>query len=131
MYEKPDKEAILRLIAESPRPLTKRDIVSAFGIRGDDRRDIKDMLRDLEADGEIVKTRGQEYTVPKGLPSVAVIEVTEIDIDGDVFAKPAEWNEGTQGEVPKIEIVPDKKGAPALKEGDRVLASLRRFSDKL
>ncbi len=131
MYEKPDKEAILRLIAESPRPLTKRDIVSAFGIRGDDRRDIKDMLRDLEAHGKIVKTRGQEYTVPKGLPSVAVIEVTEIDIDGDVFAKPAEWNEATQGEVPKIEIVPDKKGAPALKEGDRVLASLRRFSDKL
>jgi len=130
MYEKPDKEAILRLIAESPRPLTKRDIVSAFGIRGDDRRDIKDMLRYLEADGKIVKTRGQEYTVPKGLPSVAVIEVTEIDIDGDVFAKPAEWNEATQGEVPKIEIVPDKKGAPALKEGDRVLASLRRFSDK-
>ncbi|HEU4838876.1 MAG TPA: RNB domain-containing ribonuclease [Micavibrio sp.] len=132
MYEKPDKEAILRLIAESPRPLTKRDIVSAFGVRGDDRRDIKDMLRDLEADGEIVKTRGQEYTVPKGLPSVAVVEVTEIDIDGDVFAKPAEWNETTQGEVPKIEIVPEpKKGHPALKEGDRVLASLRRFSDRL
>lgn len=131
MYEKPDKEAILRLIAESPRPLTKRDIVSAFGIRGDDRRDIKDILRDLEANGEIVKTRGQEYTVPKGLPSVAVIEVTEIDIDGDVFAKPAEWNEATQGDIPKIEIVPDKKGSPALKEGDRVLASLRRFSDRL
>lgn len=132
MYEKPDKEAVLRLIAESPRPLTKRDIVAAFGIRGDDRREIKDMLRDLEADGEIVKTRGQEYTVPKGLPSVAVIEVTEIDIDGDVFAKPTEWNESTQGEVPKIEIVPEpKKGHPALKEGDRVLASLRRFSDRL
>lgn len=132
MEEKPDKEAVLRLIAESPRPLTKRDIVSAFGIRGDDRRDIKDILRDLEADGEIVKTRGQEYTVPKGLPSVAVVEVTEIDIDGDVFAKPAEWNETTQGEIPKIEIVPEpKKGHPALKEGDRVLASLRRFSDRL
>ena len=132
MYEKPDKEAILRLIAESPRPLTKRDIVSAFGIRGDDRRNIKDMLRDLEADGEIVKTRGQEYTVPKGLPSVAVVEVTEIDIDGDVFARPTEWNEATQGEVPKIEIVPEpKKGHPGLKEGDRVLASLRRFSDRL
>ena len=53
----PDKDAILRLIAESPSPLSKRDIVQAFGIRGDDRRDIKDMLRDLEAEGAIIKTR--------------------------------------------------------------------------
>jgi len=128
----PDKNAVLRFIADSPVPLSKRDIVSAFGIRGDDRRDIKDILRELEAEGAIVKMRGQEYTVPKGLPSVAVIEVTEIDIDGDVIAKPAEWNVELQGEMPRIEIVPEpKKGHPALKEGDRVLASLRRFSDKL
>lgn len=130
--QRPDKSAILRLIADSHTPLTKRDIVAAFGIRGDDRRDIKDLLRELESDGLIVKTRGQEYTVPKGLPSVAVIEVVEIDIDGDVFAKPVEWNVELQGEMPKIEIVPEAgKGHPALKEGDRALAALRRFSDKL
>jgi ribonuclease R len=129
---KPDKDAILRLIAGSHSPLTKRDIVAAFDISGDDRRDIKDALRELEADGLIVKMRGQEYTIPKGLPSVAVIEVVEIDIDGDVIAKPAEWNEELQGPTPKIEVVPEpKKGHPAMKEGDRALASLRRFSDKL
>ncbi len=128
----PDKDAILRLIAEASSPLTKRDIVQAFGIRGDDRRDIKDMLRDLEAEGAIVKTRGQEYTVPKGLPSVAVVEVYEIDIDGDMFARPTEWNEAIQGPAPKVEIVPDhKKGHVGLKERDRVLVALRRFSDKL
>lgn len=127
----PDKDAILRLIAESPSPLSKRDIVQAFGIRGDDRRDIKDMLRDLEAEGAIIKTRGKEYTIPKGLPSVAVVEVYEIDIDGDVFARPTEWNEQFQGPTPKIEIVPDAKGHATLKEKDRALVSLRRFSDKL
>ncbi len=130
--ERPDKAAILRVIADAHTPLTKRDIVSAFGIRGDDRRDIKDLLRELEDEGLIVKTRGKEYTVPKGLPSVAVIEVVEIDIDGDVFAKPVDWNVELQGEMPKIEVVPEHgKGHPALKEGDRALASLRRFSDKL
>lgn len=128
----PDKDAILRLIAEASSPLTKRDIVQAFGIRGDDRRDIKDMLRDLEAEGAIVKTRGQEYTVPKGLPSVAVVEVYEIDIDGDMFARPTEWNETVQGPPPRVEIVPDhKKGHVGLKEKDRVLVALKRFSDKL
>ncbi len=127
----PDKAAILNLIAQSPVPLTKRDIVDAFEIRGDDRRDIKDMLRELEADGAIVKSHGKEYTVPKGLPSVAVVEVYEIDIDGDMFARPTEWNEDLQGPAPRVEIVPDAKGHAPLKECDRVLVSLRRFSDKL
>lgn len=132
MTDTPDKNAILRFLADSPTPLTKRQIVQAFDIKGDDRRDIKDALRALVEEGSIVKLAGQEYAVPRGLPSVAVVEVYEIDIDGDVFAKPTEWNEEIQGPAPKIEIVPDsKKGHVALKERDRVLAALRRFSDKL
>ena len=128
----PDKQSILALIAEASYPLSKRDIVQAFGIRGDDRRDIKDALRELEADGLIIKTRGQEYTVPKGLPSVAVCEVAEIGLDGDVFARPADWNTEMQGNPPRIEIVPDpKKGHVGLKIRDRALVALKRVSDKL
>ncbi len=132
MTDTPDKNEILRFIAASPTPLTKRQIVQAFDIKGDDRRDIKGALRELLEEGQIVKLPGQEYAVPKGLPSVAVVEVYHIDIDGDVFAKPTEWNAELQGEAPKIEIVPDhKKGHASLKEGDRALCALRRFSDKL
>lgn len=131
MTDTPDKNTILRLIADAPSPLSKRDIVDAFDIKGDDRRDIKNALRELVDEGSIVKLPGQEYSIPRGLPSVAVIEVYEIDIDGDVFAKPVEWNAEIQGPHPVIEIVPDaKKGHVALKEKDRVLAALRRFSDK-
>lgn len=132
MNEKLDKDSILRLLMEAHSPLTKRDIMQAFGIKGDDRRDIKDFLRELEEDGAIIKTRGKEYTIPKGLPSVAVVEVYEIDLDGDMFAVPVDWNEERQGPAPKIEIVPDgNKGRPALKEKDRVLVRLKRYSDKL
>ncbi|MFA5593479.1 MAG: ribonuclease R [Micavibrio sp.] len=132
MDEKPAKDALLRLIAESPVPLSKRDITAAFRIKGEGRRDIKDILRELLEEGLIVKARGQEYTVPKGLPAVAIVEVVEIDLDGDVFARPADWNAELQGPPPRVEIVPDeKKGHPAMKEGDRALVSLRRFSDAL
>ena len=127
-----NKDLILQLIAKSARPLSKRDIVDALGIKGDDRRDVKEMLRALEADGAIVKLRGQDYTIPKGLPSVAIVEIYEIDIDGDVFAHPVEWNTELQGDTPKIEIIPDeKKGHASLKERDRALVSLKRLSDKL
>ncbi len=66
--ERPDKAAILRVIADAHTPLTKRDIVSAFGIRGDDRRDIKDLLRELEDEGLIVKTAARNTPCPKGCP---------------------------------------------------------------
>jgi ribonuclease R len=130
MSKIPPKDEIVRLIAESATPLTKREIVRAFNIKGDGRVLLKDLLRQLENDGAIVKQPGQAYAVPSGLPSVAVVEVSEIDIDGDVFARPVEWD-AALGEPPRIEIVPDKTGHPGLKEGDRVLAALRRFNDKL
>ena len=127
----PRKETLFRHIAESPQPLTKRELVRAFDIKGDDRRILKDMIRDLEDSGQIAKGPGQKYSVPDSLPAVTVIEVTEIDIDGDAFAKPAEWNEEAQGPTPRIEIVPGKKGHPPLKEGDRALAALKKYTDKL
>lgn len=127
----PDKDAIFRLIAGSPVPLTKREITRAFGIKGDDRVDIKNALRDLETEGLIVKQPGQVYSVPKGLPPVSIVEVYEIDIDGDVFARPVDWNETTLGPAPRIEMMPDKGGHPALSVQDRVLARLKRLSDKV
>lgn len=131
MTKLPDKASILRLIAESPTPLTKREITAAFHVKGDeDRRIIKDTLRELEAEGAIIKQPGQEYAVPEGLPSVSIIEITDIDVDGDVFARPTEWHDA-QGPAPKIEVVPEKKtGHPTYKQGDRVLARMQRRSDK-
>lgn len=127
----PDKEAVLRLILESPVPMTKREIVAAFGVKNDDRILVKDILRELEREGAIEKQPGQEYAVPRGLPSVVVAQVYEIDVDGDVFAKPVDWNEAA-GEIPRIEIVPDdKRGHPSLKENDRALVRVKRITDTL
>jgi len=131
MIPVPDKEKLLRYITESPVPLSKREIMTAFKISGDDRRIIKDLLRELETEGLIVKQPGGDYATPEGLPSVAIIEIDDIDIDGDVFAHPVEWND-VQGPAPRIEIIPDAgKGHPAVKIGDRVLARLKRYSDRV
>lgn len=121
---------ILDFIKDSPTPVTKRDIARAFGIKGGDRRvALKQILKKLEKSESIIKQAGGVYTVPEGLPAVAVVEVTDIDIDGDVFAKLTEWDEESQGSQPRIEMMPEKKGHPALAIGARVLASLSRITD--
>ncbi|MAE52408.1 MAG: ribonuclease R [Micavibrio sp.] len=121
---------ILDFIKTTPTPVTKRDIARAFGIKGGDRRvALKQILKKLEKDESIIKQAGGVYTIPEGLPAVAVVEVTDIDIDGDVFAKLTEWDEESQGSQPRIEMMPEKKGHPALGIGARVLASLTRVTD--
>ncbi len=124
------RDGILRFLSESPTPLTKRELASAFDITGDGRIILKDMLRELEAEGAIVKQPGQAYAVPLALATVGVIEITDIDTDGDLLAKPTEWDEPTQGDLPRIEVMPDKKGHADMGPGDRALARLKRINDK-
>lgn len=131
MTSSPSSEDILDILAQSDKPLTKREIMRAFGIKGDDRRDVKEQLRALEKDGKITRQPGQTYALPEALPAVIVVEIADIDIDGDVFARPVDWNEERQGKPPCIEIVPDKKGHPALKERDRALVRSKKLSAKL
>ncbi len=120
-----EKEQVLRFLADSGTPLTKRELARAFGIKGDDRTDFRDLLKSMEEEGLVVRLPGKEYAVPEGLPSVAIIEITGIDIDGDLFARPVQWDEN-QGAPPRIEVKPEKKGHPSLAARDRVLARLIR-----
>lgn len=66
----------------------------------------------------------RRFDRPPVLPPVAVVEVSGIDIDGDVFARPEKWDEFRHGAPPRIEIVPGEKGHPALAVGDRALVRL-------
>ncbi|MGH1402681.1 MAG: ribonuclease R [Alphaproteobacteria bacterium] len=121
------KEALFEFIKSSNKPLTKREIARAFGIKGGENRvALKQILKSLEKDGSITKQPGGVYSAPDGLPPVAVIEINEIDLDGDVFAKPLEWNADLQGDAPRIEIIPDKKYFKNVREGSRALCRLSR-----
>ncbi len=124
----PTKEDIVNFIRYIGEPVSRKFIADNFSIKGDDRRNLRNMLKDLENSGTIIK-QGKEYLIKNRLPSVSVIEITEIDIDGDIFAKPTDWDEDIQGSFPIIEVMPDKKTYAQLKEKDRVLARLTYISD--
>jgi ribonuclease R len=126
-----EKPEVLKFIQSSPRAVSKRDIANAFGIKGGDRRvALKQILKQLEKDGIIIKQPGGDYSVPDGLPNVTVVEIISITVDGEIHATPLEWNEELQGKKPKIEIMPDKKHFPVMKEHGRALVRLKRVNDK-
>ncbi len=123
----PTKEQVAEFIRESPAPVGKREIARAFQLSGEDRIALKQMIRELAAEGLIERGRGRRVAAPEALPAVALVQVTEIDLDGEVLAAPVNWRE--EGPPPVITMAPERRGHPALAPGDRVLARLQRLPD--
>ncbi len=122
--------AILEFIKSSPHPVNKREIAQALRLKGVEQRvELKQFLKQLVKDGAISKLKGGAYSAPDGLPEVCILEVSAIDVDGDVLGKPVEWNVDVLGDPPRIEVTPDKKGHPALAVGDRALVRLTLGED--
>ena len=117
MKQIPSKDEILQWISDHPTKAAKRDIAKAFDIKGAQRIDLKRILRELEDEGRLTK-RKSSYRDAEDLPPVSVLEITGVDNDGDLFARPLEW--GGEGVEPVI-LMSLRAGDPALGKGDRIL----------
>jgi len=120
MVQIPSKEEVLKWISDNPALTSKRDIAKAFGLKGSARIDLKRVLRELEDEGHLEK-RGRSYRDPDRLPPVAILQVTGPDADGDLFARPLEWQ--GEGPEPRVLVIP-RESDPALGAGSRILARL-------
>ena len=126
MAQIPSHADILEWIRAHPEKSSKRDIAKAFGIKGAARIDLKQMLKELEAEGHLMQRR-RRFNDPNSLPPVSVLQMLGPDSQGDMFAVPLEW-EGT-GHLPKI-LMRSRQGDPALGQGDRLLARLTPVPDE-
>ena len=126
----PSREAVLSFIRSSTTPVGKREIARAFRLSGSAGREwLKGLLKELEADGAVERGRGKRLAPPDALPAVGVLEVTGIDTDGEVMARPLTWD--TDVPPPRIVLTGEAKGHPALSPGDRALCKLSRVTDGL
>ena len=122
----PSKAEVLDWISANPTETSKRDIARAFGIKGNGKIDLKRILKELEAEGHLEK-RKKSYRDPEHLPPVSVLMINAPDKDGDLFARPMEWQ--GQGAEPVILVIP-RASDPGLGEGDRILARLTSVQDQ-
>ena len=123
----PSKQDILDFLKSSTAKPGKREIARAFGVKGNDRIALKELLRSMTDDGLIAGSR-RELVRPGIVPHVTVIDIVERDRDGEFIARPANWDEA-HGAAPRILIVKDKRDTgPAAGIGDRVLARVTERS---
>ena len=125
MEKIPSKAQILQWIADNPTQTAKRDIARAFGIKGGVARiDLKQLLREMENDGALAK-RHRSYRDAAALPPVSILQVLAPDAQGDLWARPLEWD--GEGAEPRILLI-TRPSDPAMAEGDRILARLNEVT---
>ena len=88
--ELPTRQQIIAFIEESPRRVGKREIARAFKLHGEDRGWLNGVLKALKDEGLL--EGGRRRGARKGhLPEVAVIEISHVDMDGEVVCRPSAW----------------------------------------
>ncbi len=118
----PSREAILEAMAERPDLDGKRDLAKYFGIHGDMRTPFKVLLKELEGEGHIARTRKQIRRTAT-LPQVTALDIpTDADPD-NLHAYPAEWNEA-EGEKPRVAVIVTGNARVVPAPGDRILARI-------
>ena len=118
----PDRDTLLAYIREQGEP-NKAGIASAFGLKGADRRALREMLTALEAEGALGKRGRRGFAEAGAFPEVGVVDVVGKDTDGELLVKLVKGEE-----TPVVTLAPGKEagtGAPGM--GDRLLVRFNQL----
>ena len=122
----PDRDQLLEFIKNATGPVKRKELADAFGLRADERQELRSLLKALVAQGLIEIDRAKHYRLASGLPSVMVLVVTKPDIDGEWHAVPVERDE--KKPLPDIYLhIGRAMEQPAV--GDKILARLELLED--
>lgn len=115
----PSRQQILDFIANSEEPAGKREIARAFGLKGQEKIQLKALLKDMAEEGLIDGNRTAFHRMG-GVPKVTVLRVVGIE-DGEALAVPDTWQPEEAVPPPRLRLIEQRK-QQALRVGDRVLA---------
>lgn len=119
----PSRDALRRFLREAPGRVGKTEISRHFGLTTDQRPALRDMLRELEREGSLLRAGGKQLRHREALPEMAPVEVFGISPDGEPMARPLHWQ--GEGRPPLVLMRPERPGQPALAPGERVMARLK------
>jgi ribonuclease R len=127
----PSREELIAFIRERSGKVGTREIARAFGAKNADRAALNRMLRQLAEEGHIDRLRKRLHHAGT-LPSVVLADITGRDGDGELLARPTEWDEVAHGAPPVIRIVTPRRARPneVAGVGDRALLRIERHGDE-
>jgi len=130
MRRLPSRDELVAFIREHSGKVGAREIARAFGAKNADRAALNRMLRELSEEGQVDQQRKKLHN-PGTLPPVVMADVTGRDSDGELLARPTEWDEEAHGAPPVIRIVTPRRARPGEVPGvgDRALIRLEKAEE--
>lgn len=96
------RKSVLETIAAEPDRFDNKGLARKLSVKGDARRDLRAILRELEEDGLILKSSKKTFREADALPGVMVIQVMKIDEHGDMIGVPESFK--GEGNAPQVII---------------------------
>ncbi len=121
----PDRQTLLAAIGEGQADVG--DLAVRFGLKGADRRALREMLKALEKEGRLGKRGRKGFAEAGALPPVGVADVVEKDSDGDLYVRLTRAGE----DAPPVRLAPGlgQTPGPAPGLGDRLLVRFERLEN--
>ncbi len=131
MNRLPSREELVAFIRERSGKVGVREIARAFGAKNADRAALNRMLRELANAGSIDRRRKRLHHAGT-MPPIVLADITGRDADGELLARPTEWDEEAHGVAPVIRIVTPRRARPGevAGVGDRALIRIERTNDE-
>lgn len=124
----PDKQTVLAFLKANPNATSKQDIAKGLQVKGRERQTLRQILKELEADGSLKKTGKRAWAQAEAPPPTSVIAFLHTDNDGELIAR-AVGKEGAFGPDIIYDGYNAKMRGPAPGIGDRGLARLKQHED--
>ncbi len=122
------RELVLEAIKKGAS--AKADLARVLGVRGDERAQLRAILKELEEEGKLGRVGKRAFASSEHLSSGSIMEVVDRDTDGELLAR-MRSKDGLFG--PTVRVAPGeasgKRGEPALGIGDRFVSRIERDRD--
>ena len=131
MNRLPTRDELVAFIRERSGQVGAREIARAFGAKNADRAALNRMLRDIADEGLIDRRRKRLHHAGT-LPPVVLADVTGRDADGELLARPTEWDEQAHGAPPVIHLSVPRRAKPGevAGVGDRALIRIEQAGEE-
>ncbi|MYL97911.1 ribonuclease R [Novosphingobium sp. FGD1] len=116
----PTRKQILDFIQSASEPVGKREISREFGLKGNEKIQLKALLKDMAEEG-LIDGKRTAFHKMGGLPRVTVLRVVDVD-EGEAIAVPDTWQPDDATPPPRIRLIEKGQRGSALRKGDRVLS---------
>ncbi len=134
-----NREAVLAALKAEGGAGAKRDLAKRLGLKPEQKKELRGILKSLEAEGAIGRSGRKRFADASALPDTGVLEVVDRDADGELLGR-MRGRDGFFG--PTVRIAPGESAGPrgggarpkttneaAIGVGDRVLARIVKEDD--